>query len=161
MRRCRTFITCWWAVFLVTGCASTSQASRTGGVTLTLRIEESGNMAAYYTVDSDGTIGFGGGLDARFDRISWTGSMQDEELSELLALIEQNQLFERKPVGTGEPKSLRWRFELSGPKGWNRSRLTGECPILRQVYELLDASSRRRFEGILESLTKPGQREKS
>ncbi|MCH7602220.1 MAG: hypothetical protein IIB54_05600 [Planctomycetes bacterium] len=130
-------------------------------MTLTLRIEESGNMAAYYTVDSDGTLGFGGGLDARFDRISWTGSMQDDELSELLALIEQNQLFERKPVGTGEPKSLRWRFELSGPKGWKRSRLTGECPILRQVYELLDASSRKRFDGILETLPKPGQREKS
>ena len=118
-------------------------------------------MAAYYTVDSNGTLGFGGGMDARFNRISWTGSMQDEELSELLALIEQNQLFDRKPVGNGEPKSLRWRFEVSGPKGWKRSRLTGECPILRQVYELLDASSRKRFDGIIETLPKPGQREKS
>lgn len=118
-------------------------------------------MAAYYTLDSDGTLGFGGGMDARFNRISWTGSMQDEELSELLALIEQNQLFERQPVCSGEPKTLRWRFEVSGPKGWKRSRLTGECPILRQVYELLDEISRRRFDGILETLPKPGQGEKS
>lgn len=157
MRRCWTFIACLWAVFLVSGCASTSQGSRTGGVTLSLRIEESKNKAVYYAVDSNGTLGFGGGLDARFDRISWTGRMQDEELAELLTLIEQNQLFERKPVGTGDPKSLRWRFEVSGPKGWKRSRLTGECPILRQVYELLDASSRKRFKGILETLPKPGQ----
>lgn len=130
-------------------------------MTLTLRIEESKNKAAYYTVDTDGTLGFGGGLDARFERITWTGPMQDDELAELLALIERNQLFERKPVGTGEPKSLRWRFEVSGPKGWKRSRLTGECPILRQVYELLDAISRRRFEGILETLPKPGQQGKN
>lgn len=158
IRRRWTLVPCLGVMFLIAGCVSTPVASRTGGMKLKLGIEESGNMAAYYTVGTDGTIGFGGGLDARFERIAWTGSMQDEEVAKLLLLIEQHQLYDRKPVGTGEPKNLRWRFELSGPGGWNRSRLTGECPILREMYEILKTSSRRRFDGIIDDLPKPGER---
>lgn len=161
IRRRWTLVPCLGVMFLIAGCVSTPVASRTGGMKLKLGIEESGNMAAYYTVGTDGTIGFGGGLDARFERIAWTGSMQDEEVAKLLSLIQQHQLYDRKPVGTGEPKSLKWRFELSGPGGWNRSRLTGKCPVLREIYDLLNTISRRRFEGVMETLPKPGELEKN
>lgn len=143
------------------GCAATPTArvNATGGVRLSmLMVDARGGAAARYEVRQDGTLGFSGGLDAHFDRITWTGPMTDEEIEVLLDLMEEHQWFERSPLGSSEPEGLTYRIDLSGPEGRKRFRISGRAETVTAVESLLDRIARRRFEPILDTLPKSGDR---
>ena len=143
--------------FLV-GCATarSAAAGATGGVTLRLyKHDQEGGAMTLYEMKRDGTLGFGGGRDAQFDRITWTGAMTEPEIEELLALIEQYEWFESGPDGSDEPQGLSYRISLSGPKGSKRYRIKGSCESLIAIETLLERISRRRLEPILDKLPKP------
>lgn len=143
----------------LTGCAtlSSKNINRTSGVTLRLRkVDEPGGAAAVYRVDRDGTLGFGGGASAHFDRITWNGDMSDSEIAELLGLIDRYGWFEQDPKGTGQPQGLMYRVELNG-RSWRRFTVYGQCESVQAVEGLLDRIARQRFDPILDSLPKPSQ----
>lgn len=143
------------------GCAATStpRVDRTGGVAFCLiMIDSKGGSAARYEVQPDGTLGFSGGLDAHFNRVTWTGVMTDAEIARLLELIETYQWFDRSPLGSGEPEGLTYRIELSGPSGHKRYRVKGRAESITEVESFLDPIARRRFDPIMEALPKPGER---
>lgn len=143
------------------GCAAISspRVDRTGGVTFCLiMIDAKGGSAARYEVWQDGTLGFSGGMDAHYDRVTWTGLMTDAEITGLLDLIETHQWFDRSPLGSGEPEGLTYRIELSGPTGHKRYRVSGRAESIKAVESLLDSIARRRFDSIMDTLPKSGQR---
>ena len=155
--RCR-----WWVALLVatlasSGCTSAPTTTPTGGVTLAL-LRDQDDTASYFTVDREGRLGFGGGIDARFFRTHWTGSLTNDEIDRLLALIDEHGWFEHKPRSGGVPESLKYRLEVSGPAGSRRYTWKGESPDVTPVEDLLDAAARRRFEPVLDALPQPDQR---
>ena len=145
------------AIVFLPGCASTPSNNATGGVRITL-LRDQGDAASLYYMHYDGTISFGGGIDARLDRTTWTGQLRDDEIDEVLNLIDRHGWFERRPVTDGQPPELLYHLEVSGPRGYKRYQWRGESPDVVPILELLDQAARRRFGYILDALPKPGPR---
>ncbi|MCZ6834883.1 MAG: hypothetical protein O7G85_03840 [Planctomycetota bacterium] len=149
-------------IFLMDGCAATkfNPSGRTGGVELTLSmLNQDGGSAALYTVTRDGTLGFGGGMEARNGRTSWTGSMTDDQIGEFLGILERNDWFRTKPESTGLPKGLTYRITINGSEGRNRYIVNGYSESVREVKNFLDEIASERFEPILRQLPKPGKQD--
>ncbi len=149
-------------VWMTSGCAASQRGAPdvTGGVSLRLRMNDArGGAAVLYDVSQDGTLGFAGGMDATFDRITWTGALTADEIAQLLGHIERDGWFERSPKGAGEPESLTYRINLKGPAGRKQFVVKGANVSVQAVEALLDRAARRRLEPILERLPKPSGRE--
>ena len=116
-----------------------------------------------YRVSADGTIGYGGGADARNRTITWTGQMTPGEIDELRALLQQHGWFRGAPRSTGEPKERVSRIKLSHAGRSHSYKVRGRSPDVTPVEKLLDRVARRRLERFLESLpkaeTRPRERE--
>jgi len=146
------------ALTVAGGCAAPAPPAvdATGGVTLHLRMfDTEGGAAALYDVARDGTLGFGGGIDARIDAIAWTGAMSAEEIADLRAALEAQQWFDPPPKGDGNPETLSYQVDLRGPSGRARFRATGRCPPVEAVLAVLDRIARKRFDPYLQTLPQP------
>lgn len=115
---------------------------------------------SYYEVERDGTLRFGGGMDARLERTSWSGSMSPEEIATLERLLRLHGWYERRPASTNVPQDQVYRVKLSAPqvKGLaNRTsfRLKGESPDVQPVRELLERLALRRLAPQLQRLPQP------
>ncbi len=139
--------------------------SPTGGIKLELRVHGEANLAVLYRVSEDGTIGYGGGADARNRTITWTGQMTPGEIDELRALLQKHGWFRGAPRSTGEPRKRVSRIKLSHDGRRHSYKVRGRSPDITPVEELLDRVARRRFERFLESLpkapTRPREGERS
>ena len=132
--------------------------SATGGLALELRLRGEGNLAALYRVEPDGTIGFGGGADARNRRTTWTGTMTPGEIAELRELLEKHGWFEGGPASTGDPPQRVCHIKLTWPQGRRHYKVKGASADVTAVYELLDRVARRRLDPVLEMLPKASTR---
>ncbi len=142
----------------LTGCAAGgSPDSPTGGIALEMIVRGEANLAALYRVDRDGSISFGGGVDARNDRVTWTGSMTAAEIDELRRLLEEYGWFERVPVSTGEPPQRRYRIWLRWPGGRKRYKVRGSSPDITPIHDHLERVARRRLGGdpVIQALPRP------
>ncbi len=144
-------------IALLSACASTPSTDATGGISLTLWRNDS-NAASYYTVDRDGTIGFGGGQDARLYRTSWTGALTPEEITQLQQIVDEHDGFRSSPGTEGETNDLQYRLEIRSAAGTFRQSWRGESPEVTPLEALLDAAARRRLEGFLDTLPRAGPR---
>ncbi len=137
--------------------------SPTGGIKLELLVQGEANLAVLYRVSEDGTIGYGGGADARNRTITWTGQMTPGEIDELRALLQQHGWFRGAPRSTGEPQERVSRIKLSHAGRSHSYKVRGSSPEVTPIEQLLDRVARRRFERFLESLpkaaTRPRERE--
>jgi hypothetical protein len=131
--------------------------SRTQGVELDLWLRGEENLAIYYEVAQEGTIGFGGGADGRQRRISWTGPLTDDEIERLRELLQRDGWYTGDVVATGEPRKREVRIHLCWPGGGKRYKLRGESPDIAPVLDLLEEASRRRLEGTLRELPQPSK----
>ena len=151
-------IICMALLIMMEGCATPTRDvnSRTGGLSFSFRMmnKEAGS-AVLYTVSQDGTLGFGGGMDAHSGRTSWTGPMSDEQVEEFLALLDLHAWFHHKPESEGLPKGLIYRIELQGPQGLQRYSVTGQCESAKEVLSFLDDIANVRFDPILRQLPQP------
>jgi hypothetical protein len=131
--------------------------SATRGLSLEVWLWGEQNLAIFYRVITDGTIGFGGGADARSQRVTWSGPMTAEEIDRLWALLREHGWFsgDVKAASTGEPEQRWYRIRLRWPGGSKRYKIRGENPQVAPVEALLAQASRRRLEGDLERLPKP------
>ena len=153
----------WVVLLVVAGCGilgTTRSALPTGGVALEMLIESGDSSVALYRVEPSGTIGFGGGFDARLNKTTWTGRMRAGEIDELLALLETDGWFEADPAAISSPPDRTYRITLSGPKGRRRFEVgpgqRGAGPDVAPLAELLERISRRRLDDFLDALPKPG-----
>ncbi|MHC4209819.1 MAG: hypothetical protein ACYTE6_06830 [Planctomycetota bacterium] len=146
---------------VMAGCSVLSgadPASATRGLSLELWLRGEENLAVLYRVEPAGTIGFGGGADARNQRITWTGPLTAEEIDRLWALLQEHGWFsgDLKAASTGEPRQRQYRIRMRWPGGSKRYKFRGENPQVTPVETLLGQASRRRLGGFLETFPRPG-----
>jgi hypothetical protein len=117
------------------------------------------NFMVLYRVDTDGTIAFGGGADARNRNVTWTGTLTGDEIDRLWALLEQHGWLsgDVKAASTGKPKDIEARIKVWWPGGSKHYRLRGENPQVTPVAEVLGEASRRRLGGDLQTLPRPSR----
>jgi hypothetical protein len=140
------------------GCASSHGPranSPTSGLELTMFVRDSTSAEAFYRVWRDGTLGFGGGMDARLERTSWTGPMSAEEIRALHRLLEVHNWYSANPVSTHAPKDQLYRITVHAPQARKRFRVKGESPDVQPIRKLLEHASLRRLEGELQRLPEP------
>ena len=153
----------WLLVSALTmwGCASGGRAdpqSVTGGVSLEMRIRDTGGMHAMYLVKQDGTITFAGGLDATWDRPTWTGAMTREQIDRFTSLIGELGWFERTPPSTADPPGRSYSIALRGPTGKRSYKVKGAGPQVAPMHALLQEIAGARLDLFIERQPKPGDR---
>lgn len=140
------------------GCAGGSRVnpqSPTGGLSLKMLVLTQDNAAAMYRVEPDGTIHFGGGLDARQEKTTWSGPMTREEIQQLRDLIAQHGWYDAGPASTGRPPGRSYRIQLRWPQGRQTFRVIGRSLDVTPIEQLLAQAAGRRHEAFLETLPKP------
>ncbi len=140
------------------GCAvRRATDSPTGGVSLRLAVVDEPNSRALYRVEADGSLSFGGGLDAVRRKTSWTGQMTEAEIDELLALLERDGWFQGEPADGDELSGRVYEVTVHGPQGRQRYKLRGESTAGRELNVLLDRIARRRFDSFLDRFSRPAE----
>ncbi|MCH8153460.1 MAG: hypothetical protein IH830_13935 [Planctomycetes bacterium] len=151
------------AASMFPGCARSGAAESlwgTGGIALEMLVRGEGHLAALYRVQPDGTIGFGGGTDARNRRVTWTGQMTAQEIEQLRSLLQQHGWFHAVPSSTSSAADAKrsYRIKLSWPQGRWRRHITGISPHITPLHDLLEQIARRRLEedDAIKALPQPG-----
>ncbi len=140
------------------GCSGSSRVdpqSPTGNLSLTMLVLTEDNAAALYRVEPDGSIHFGGGLDARLEKTTWSGPMTAEEIRHLHDLLEQHGWFEAGPDSTDRPPGRSYRIQLRWPEGRQTYRVIGRSADVTPIEQLLAQAAGRRHEAFLETLPRP------
>ncbi len=146
------------AAIVLGGCAVRSATdSPTGGVSLRMAVVGEPNRTALYRVEADGSLSFGGGLDAIQHKTSWTGQMTEAEIDELLALLDRDGWFHGEPADGDEPSGRVYEVTVHGPQGRQRYKLRGESAAGGELNDLLDRIARRRFDSFLERFSRPAE----
>jgi hypothetical protein len=142
---------------LLAGCSGPDAGSATRGLSLEVWDRGLENRAVLYRVEIDGTLSFGGGMDAIHQRTSWTGSLTAEEIDRLWVVLEDHGWFsgDVRAASTGEPRRRQCRIRLWWPGGRRQYRIRGENPDVEPVEALLAEASRRRLGPDLEALPPP------
>jgi hypothetical protein len=149
------------AAAVLAGCSAPSRAdpdSPTRGLSLEMEMRGEGNLAVLYRVETDGTIGFGGGADAVQREITWTGPLAAEEIERLWVLLEEHGWLSGDLRTTGEQKRPEYRIRLRWPSGSRRFKVRGANPGVTPVEELLEQAARRRLQGFLGTFPRPAGR---
>lgn len=139
------------------GCASTDAAeanSPTGGISLEMSITGKDNLAAIYRVEQDGSIHFGGGMDARINKTSWTGQLTEQDIEHLRASLDEHGWFTQDPASSSIDSDRKYRIDLRWPGGHRSFKVTGKGPKIAQIEDLLAKIANRRHDVFLESLPK-------
>ena len=140
------------------GCAGGSRVdpqSPTGGLSLKMLVLTQDNAAAMYRVEPDGTIHFGGGLDARQEKTTWSGPMTAQEIQHLRDLIAQHGWYDAGPASTGRPPGRSYRIQLRWPQGRRTFRIIGRSLDVTPIERLLAHAAGRRHDAFLDTLPKP------
>src|SRR5688572_19130414 len=82
------------------------------GLSLTLDLRDVSGAEEYYTVDRDGLLGFGGGLDARFERVSYEGMLTADDMQALQRLIDEQGLLDSPLTSSNQPKDVRYSVKI-------------------------------------------------
>jgi len=112
---------------------------------------------SYYVIDDKGQLGFGGGLDARLTRTSWTTTLSEAEIGELNRLIDQHRWIGGGFKSTNEPAKFIYRIDVRNSEGSSRYNLKGDHPEIAPVRDWLHNVSLRRLEPDLQKLPEPGK----
>lgn len=126
-----------------------------GGVALEILRTDGRSSHALYSVESNGTLSFGGGFDALRDRITWTAAMTTEQIAGLRALLEEHSWFERAPMGAGGDNEVIHEITFASPRASWRARVRGGGPRLDPILEFLREASLSRHDDLLDSLPQP------
>ena len=140
------------------GCSGGSRVdpqSPTGSLSLAMLVLTEDNAAALYRVEPDGSIHFGGGLDARLEKTTWSGPMTAEEIQQLHDLLERHGWYDAGPDSTDRPQGRSYRIQLRWPQGRRSYRLTGRSDDVTPIEQLLSQAAGRRHEAFLETLPRP------
>ena len=133
--------------------------SPTGGLSLKMLVVTEDNAAAMYRVEPDGSIHFGGGLDARREKTTWSGPMTAEEIKQLRDLLTRHGWFAASPASTDRPKDRSYRIQLRWPQGRRTYRVIGRSLDVTPIEQLLAQAAGRRHEAFLQTLPKPSSEE--
>jgi len=152
----------WLVLASGMGCQSNRHASSEGGTgrrppMLSMYVRDATFAEEFYEIDRNDQLGFGGGLDARFNRATWNIAMTADEQMELNTLIERLDWMGGDLKSTHEPPKFIYRIQVRNETGHARYDLKGDHPQVSPIRELLHAISLRRLEPELQKLPEPGK----
>ncbi len=124
-------------------------------LSLTLDLRDSTGAQEYYTVDQDGVFGFGGGMNARFERIAYTTQLTDADMQLLRQCIESQRLLDGSLASSNEPKDVYYRFKLKFGDDHVHKNLKGANERLEALRVVLRDFANRRLEPELDRQPKP------
>ncbi len=122
-------------------------------------VDRGGGSVVLYRVRQDGMFEFAGGLDARLGKISWTGTMTDEEIVRVHELLHEMNWFHSAPESSHQPPELKYSIQCDGSWGRIRLKVEGENSRVRPMQDFLAGISERRLEEFMKGLPKPGVQE--
>ena len=147
---------------VVAGCVTDSHGPEANGlgevisdVSLTLYVRDGSGAEEYYEVKRDGAFGFGGGMNARFQRTTWTTSLTAQEMQALRDLMVSNGWFTKAVKSTKLPKEARYDIDARSSQGTLRKRIEGENDHVEPVRLWLRDVANRRLEIDLERQPRP------
>lgn len=143
------------AVLANSGCSSTSAAkadSPTGGISLEMSITGHGNLAVLYRIEQDGSIHFGGGLDAQQNKTSWTSHLTEQDIMQLIALLNKHGWFNELPYSLNMEADRKYSVKLQWPGGRKSFKVQGRSLYVAPIEDLLVKIANRRHDVFLESL---------
>ena len=146
------------ALICTSGCKGSPSATSTVanmGFELSMYVRDETGAESLYKVTRDGTLGFGGGLNARLDHTTWSGPLFPEELRQLHDLLAAADWFKAKPESTGQPEQKIYRISLNSKEKVRSFRLKGDHLQIKPIRDLLDTASLRRLEVDLRRLPEP------
>jgi hypothetical protein len=148
---------------IATGCSTTSRRAAgpdvMGGLEFQVQETRPGRSYALYRVQRDGTIEFGGGLDARNGKCTWSGSLTEDERERLLSLLDQYGWPTIGPSSTGLPEGVEYEIQMQWPGQRRTYHVAGETDAVTEIVRVLQAASSRRNQEFLQSLPKAGRQE--
>ncbi len=144
---------------LTGGCASSRIAGPdvTGGVTLELFVDRGDRSYALYLMETDGMLHFAGGLDAYDREFTWAGPLTDEEVQQVLAFLDEHDLWHTDPVSTNEPPENKYSVKLRKPGARRSFVIVGDGPDISPLYDLIETASRRKHEEFMQMMPEPGE----
>lgn len=125
------------------------------GLSLTLDLRDASGAEEYYTVDRDGLLGFGGGMDARFERVSYEGLLSPTDMADLERLIQEQGLLDSPLASSNMPKDVRYSVKIRTRNDSMSKNLKGENAKLEALRAMLRDFANRRLTPDLERQPKP------
>jgi hypothetical protein len=119
-------------------------------VSLTLGVRDASGAEEYYQVARDGAFGFGGGMNARFDRTTWHTELTREEMLVLRDLMVSNGWFDDRLHSTRQPRDARYDIDAKCSQGTLHKRIEGQNDLVDPVRFWLRDIANRRLEVDLE-----------
>jgi hypothetical protein len=147
-------------VLSLAGCAAAPQAGEADSLDfeLELFLDRGGGAMELYRVERGRSISFGGGLDARDGRVSWTGDLAAADVDAIRAVLEEHGYYATRPATTGEAHERRATLTIRSARGDHRHRVRGTAPAVESLRDVLEPIARRRHERALHALPRPGER---
>ena len=125
------------------------------GLSLTLDLRDASGAEEYYTVDRDGLLGFGGGLDARFERVSYEAMLTADDMRALQRLINEQGLLDMPLTSSHQPKDVRYSVKIRTREDSLTKNLKGENAKLEALRAQLKQFADRRLMPELERQPRP------
>jgi|RhiMethySRZTD1v2_1073278.scaffolds.fasta_scaffold01393_20 hypothetical protein len=125
------------------------------GLSLTLDLRDASGAEEYYTVDRDGLLGFGGGLDARFERVSYEAMLTADDMQALQRLIDEQELLDSPLTSSNQPKDVRYSVKIRTREDSINKNLKGENARLEAMRAQLKQFANRRLTPELERQPRP------
>jgi hypothetical protein len=123
-------------------------------VSLTLYVRDASGAEEYYEVKRDGAFAFGGGMNARFQRTTWTTQLTAQEKA-LRDLMVDNGWFSKAVRSTKTPPDARYTIDAKSSAGRLHKRIEGENDRVEPVRLWLRDIANRRLEIDLERQPRP------
>lgn len=155
MRATAVLITGLLVLGALVQCGLPDPSSRSGGLSLEVAVEDTGQVALLYRFEQDGMLSFGGGATARAKEIAWTGRMSDDDIATLRSLLDEHGWFDGGPPSESGKRVSRIRMRW--PDGRVKTTVHGRGRDLMAVESYLESIARRRLEPMLDALPKPTQ----
>jgi hypothetical protein len=124
-------------------------------VSLTLYVRDGSGAEEYYEVKRDGAFAFGGGMNARFQRTTWTTQLAPQEMQALRDLMVDNGWFRKAVRSTKAPPEARYAIDAKTSEGTLHKRIEGENDRVESVRLWLRDIANRRLEIDLERQPRP------
>ena len=142
-----------------TGCTTTTglaQPERPDAFALQAKVFRPGNRVTLYRVQPDGTISFGGGMNALHDETTWSGALTEDEMTQLRSVLEQHDWFRTPPPRGDGPEDDRAIVSLRRMRYQQKFTVYGDNDLVDRMLQVLERASRRRHDSYLKRLPEPG-----
>lgn len=151
------------AAMAVPGCDSApikvpeDPASITGGLGLRLWYARPGTRQyEYFTVDPDGTLGYGGGMKA-FDReVDWRGPLTKDEAAGLRQVVDAAHWLDGAAPGREGKETTVAEVSVRAGNAERSFTINGPDDAVSRIVELLSKAAQRRFDRYMQRLPDAG-----